>query len=59
MADLSPPQRTAVTGRILLTAGSLVVFEAMWQGSVMRTLIASGLLATGGALLFFAKREAD
>jgi len=56
MADLSPSQRTAGTARILLTAGSLVALEAMWQGSVARTLIASGLLAVGGGLLFFAKR---
>jgi hypothetical protein len=28
----------------------------MWQGSVARTVIASGLLAVGGGLLFFAKR---
>jgi hypothetical protein len=56
MAELSPPQRTAVTGRVLITAGALVASEAMWQGSVARTVIASGLLAVGSALLFFAKR---
>ncbi len=56
MADLSPSQRTAVTARILLTAGALVALEAMWQGSVTRTLIASGLLVAGGVLLFFAKK---
>lgn len=56
MTDLSPSQRTAGTGRILMTAGALVALEAMWQGSVARTLIASGLLAAGGGLLFFAKR---
>ncbi|MCX7227494.1 MAG: hypothetical protein ACK5PW_08030 [Burkholderiales bacterium] len=56
MADLSPSQRTAGTGRILMTAGALVALEAMWQGSVARTVIASGLLAVGGGLLFFAKR---
>ncbi|MEI7443767.1 MAG: hypothetical protein WCK28_02660 [Burkholderiales bacterium] len=55
MADLSPSQRTAGTGRILMTAGALVALEAMWQGSVARTVIASGLLAVGGGLLFFAK----
>jgi hypothetical protein len=59
MAELSPSQRTAVTARILMTAGALVVSEALWQGSVARTLIASGLLAAGGALLVFAKRAAD
>lgn len=56
MAELSPSQRTAGTGRILMTAGALVALEAMWQGSVLRTAIASGLLAVGGGLLFFAKR---
>ncbi|HYF59612.1 MAG TPA: hypothetical protein VEA81_11725 [Burkholderiaceae bacterium] len=56
MAELSPSQRTAGTGRVLLTAGSFVAFEAMYQGSVARTLIASGLLVIGGGLLFFAKR---
>ncbi len=55
MTDLSPSQRTAVTARILLTAGVLFAAEAMWQGSVTRTVIASSLLAAGGALLFFAK----
>ncbi|HMS78510.1 MAG TPA: hypothetical protein PKC20_03040 [Burkholderiaceae bacterium] len=56
MAELSPSQRTAGTGRILMTAGALVALEAMWQGSVTRTVIASGLLVVGGALLYFAKR---
>jgi hypothetical protein len=56
MTDLSPSQRTAGTGRILLTAGALVALEAMWQGSVARTLIASALLAIGGGLVFLAKR---
>ena len=56
MAELSPSQRTAGTGRILMAAGALVALEAMWQGSVLRTAIASGLLAVGGGLLFFAKR---
>lgn len=56
MADLSPSQRTAGTGRILLTAGALLALEAMWQGSVTRTLIASALLVVGGGLLFVAKR---
>jgi hypothetical protein len=56
MADLSPSQRTAGTGRILLTAGALLALEAMWQGSVTRTLIASALLVVGGGLVFVAKR---
>ena len=56
MADLSPSQRTAGTGRVLLTAGSLVALEAMWQGSVTRTVIASALLFLGGGLSFLARR---
>ena len=56
MADLSPSQRTAGTGRFLLAAGALAALEAMWQGSVGRTLLASGLLVAGGGLLFIAKR---
>jgi hypothetical protein len=56
MAELSPSQRTASTARFLLGTGSLVALEAMWQGSVARTLIASAVLAMGGTLLFFAKR---
>jgi len=56
MTDLSPSQRTAGTGRILLFLGAFAGFEAMWQGSVTRTVIASALLAAGGGLLFFAKR---
>jgi hypothetical protein len=56
MTDLSPSQRTAGTGRILLTAGALLALEAMWQGSVTRTLIASALLVVGGGLVFVAKR---
>ena len=56
MAELSPSQRTAGTARILLSAGAVVALEAMWRGSVARTLIASALLAAGCGLLFFAKR---
>lgn len=55
MADLSPSQRTAGTGRILLTAGALVALEAMWQGSVARTLLASAILIIGGGLVFLAR----
>ena len=39
-----------------MTAGALVALEAMWQGSVARTLIASALLAIGGGLVFLARR---
>ena len=56
MPELSPAQRTAGTARSLLTAGAAVALEAMWRGSVARTLIASALLAFGGGLLFVAKR---
>ena len=56
MPELSPAQRTAGTARILLTAGAAVALEAMWRGSVARTLIASALLAFGGGLRFVAKR---
>ena len=56
MPELSPAQRTAGTARILLIAGAAVALEAMWRGSVARTLIASALLAFGGGLLFVAKR---
>lgn len=56
MTTLSPSQRTAGTARIVLATGALVALEALWRGSVARTLLASLLLALGGGLLFFAKR---
>lgn len=56
MTALSPSQRTAGTARIVLTAGALVALEALWRGSVARTVLASLLLALGGGLLVFAKR---
>lgn len=56
MSEPSPAQRTAGTARILMTAGALVVAEAVYRGSVARTLFAALLLAFGGGLLFFAKR---
>jgi hypothetical protein len=56
MPHSSPSQRTAGTARFLMTAGAAVALEAMWRGSVARTLLASLLLAFGGGLLFFAKR---
>lgn len=56
MAELSPAQRTAGTARILMTAGALFAAEAVWRGSVARTLLATALLAIGAGLLFFAKR---
>ncbi len=56
MPELSPAQRTAGTARILMTAGALFAAEALFRGSVARTLFATLLLAFGGGLLFFAKR---
>jgi hypothetical protein len=56
MMDQSPAQRTAVTAKILLTAGVLFAVEAMLRGSVARTVMAAGLLVFGGGLLMAAKR---
>ena len=56
MTEHSPAQRTAGTARVLMTAGVLFAAEAIWRGSVARTLIASALLVFGGGLLFLAKR---
>jgi hypothetical protein len=56
MSQLSPAQRTAGTARIVLTAGILFAFEALWRGSVTRTLMAAALMVFGGGLLFLAKR---
>ena len=56
MTNQSPAQRTAVTAKILLTAGLLFAAEALWRGSVARTLVAACLLVFGGGLLMAAKR---
>jgi hypothetical protein len=56
MTHPSPAQRTAGTARILLTAGVLFAAEALWRGSVGRTLVAACLLVFGGGLLMAAKR---
>ncbi len=56
MSRLSPAQRTAGTARIVLTAGILFALEALWRGSVTRTLMAAALMVFGGGLLFLAKR---
>jgi hypothetical protein len=56
MAELSPAQRTAGTARILMMAGALFAAEAIWRGSVARTLVAGALFVFGGGLLFLAKR---
>lgn len=56
MVELSPAQRTAGTARIVLVAGILFAAEALWRGSVARTLVAAALLVFGGGLLILAKR---
>jgi len=56
MAELSPAQRTAGTARILMTAGVLFAAEAIWRGSVARTLFAAAVFVFGGGLLILAKR---
>ncbi len=56
MSQLSPAQRTAGTARIVLTAGILFALEALWRGSVTRTLMAAALVVFGGGLLILAKR---
>lgn len=48
-----------MTGRLLVLAGALVACEALWQGSVTRSVIACGLLGVGAGLLFLAKRAED
>ena len=56
MSEISPAQRTAGTARMLMMAGVLFAAEAIWRGSVARTLMAAALLVFGGGLLFLAKR---
>lgn len=56
MAQSSPAQRTAGTARFVLIAGALFAVEALWRGSVARTLVAAALMVFGGSLLIFAKR---
>ena len=56
MIDQTPAQRTAATAKILLMAGLAFASEAVWRGSVARTLIAFGLLVFAGGLLVAAKR---
>jgi len=56
MVELSPAQRTAGTARVVLVAGILFAAEALWRGSVARTLVAAALLVFGGGLLILAKR---
>lgn len=56
MSEVSPAQRTAGTARMLMMASVLFAAEAIWRGSVARTLMAAALLVFGGGLLFLAKR---
>jgi len=56
MPQLSPAQRTAGTARIVMAAGVLFALEAVWRGSVARTMVAAAVLALGAGLLVFAKR---
>jgi hypothetical protein len=51
----TPAQRTALTARIMLTVSFVCGLEALWRGSVTRTLVAGLILALGGGLLFAAK----
>ncbi len=56
MAELSPAQRTAGTARVLIVASAIFAAEALWRGSVARTLMAAALFVFGGGLLLLAKR---
>jgi hypothetical protein len=56
MADLTPAQRTATTAKILLSVGLLCALEAIWRGSLIRTIVAGSLMAGGAGLLAFARR---
>jgi hypothetical protein len=51
----TPAQRTALTARIMLTVSFVCGLEALWRGSVTRTLVAGFILALGGGLLVAAK----
>jgi hypothetical protein len=55
-AQLTPGQRTAMTAKILMTAGLVVALEAFWRDSFTRGFLASALFGGGGLLLAFAKR---
>ena len=53
---MTPGQRTAVTAKILITAGILFAIEAYWRDSFARAMLATTLFGGGGLLLSFAKR---
>lgn len=52
----SPAQRTAMTARIVLTAGLCGALEAAAHGSVLRIVLSAAVLVFSGGLLAFAKR---
>jgi hypothetical protein len=54
----SPAQRTAGTARAVLMAGLVFALEAIWRGSIARTLMAAAVLIAGAGLLVFARRTA-
>ena len=51
----TPAQRTALTAKIMLTVSMVCGLEALWRGSVARTLVAGLILAIGSGLLVAAK----
>ena len=55
-SPMTPGQRTAVTAKILITAGILFAIEAYWRDSFARAMLATTLFGGGGLLLSFAKR---
>jgi hypothetical protein len=56
MIEQNPAKRTAVTAKVVLSAGVLFAVEALARGSVTRTLVAACLLVFGGGLLMAAKQ---
>jgi hypothetical protein len=56
MANLTPEQRTAMTARIVLTAGLVLGMQAILLGSTAGALIGASVLAAGAGLLFVAKQ---
>ena len=54
--ELTPAQRTAMTARIVLTAGVCGALEAALHGSIARIVLSAVVLVLSGSLLAFAKR---
>jgi hypothetical protein len=52
----SAAERTAGTARAVLIAGLVFALEALWRGSITRTLMAAAVLMAGAGLLVFARR---